>query len=197
MQIISKPIDGEELTLGCLVAMNVNKAWGSAAVEIWNKKESIKKHPELLELVDDVVEYKNDNQFIKLFNVSSKETPTLPVVKMADILSSRVVAFKFISFWNEHRWAAGSDFELEIINTNPACEEKVSEYTRKKIVTKSNFNKELFVEEVIASDLSKSWADRFVKHWNDKNWTEHSEIYLEVVEMDYAPYDGYAENGYY
>ena len=66
-----------------------------------------------------------------------------------------------------------------------------------KIVTKSNFNEELYVERIVADNVDKYWGEEFVKLWNDRNWTEHSTSYLELVEDDYVPYDGYEQNGYY
>lgn len=62
-----------------------------------------------------------------------------------------------------------------------------------KIVTKDNFNRDLFTEEVIAENVDPIYGKELVKEWNEKNWTEYTRVYLELVDDDYEPYDGYKE----
>lgn len=66
-----------------------------------------------------------------------------------------------------------------------------------KIVTKSNFDEDLFVEQTLAENLDKYWAEEFVKLHNDKYWDRNMSYYLAVVADDYELYDGYKVNGYY
>jgi len=61
-----------------------------------------------------------------------------------------------------------------------------------KIVMKNNFNRELFKEEIIAENVDPVFGEKLVHCYNEKHWTETSEIYLELVDDDYKPYDGYA-----
>lgn len=60
-----------------------------------------------------------------------------------------------------------------------------------KIITKDNFDRDLFVERVIAENVSESFGKQFVKLWNEEYWHEQSEFYLELVDDDYVPYNGY------
>lgn len=62
-----------------------------------------------------------------------------------------------------------------------------------KIITKDNFNRDLFTEKVIAENVNEYFGKQFVGGWNDRYWTEHSDIYLALVEDDYELYDGYAD----
>lgn len=62
-----------------------------------------------------------------------------------------------------------------------------------KIVTKDNFGRDLFTEQVVAENVNEYIGKELVKEWNDKYWTDHSDYYLELVRNDYIPYDGYAE----
>jgi hypothetical protein len=62
-----------------------------------------------------------------------------------------------------------------------------------KIVTKDNFSRDLFTEQVIAENVNEFIGKQLVKEWNDKHWTEQSDYYLELVEDDYELYDGYAD----
>jgi hypothetical protein len=62
-----------------------------------------------------------------------------------------------------------------------------------KIVTKDNFDRDLFTEKVVAENVNEFIGTQLVQQWNDKYWTEHSEVYLALVEDDYKLYDGYAE----
>jgi hypothetical protein len=60
-----------------------------------------------------------------------------------------------------------------------------------KIVTKDNFDRDLFTEEVIAENVNKVIGTQMVELWNDTNWNEKSSYYLELVEDTYEPYDGW------
>lgn len=62
-----------------------------------------------------------------------------------------------------------------------------------KIITKDNFNRDLFAEKVVAENVNEFFGKQLVQEWNYKYWTEHSDIYLDLVEDDYELYDGYAE----
>lgn len=62
-----------------------------------------------------------------------------------------------------------------------------------KIVTKDNFCKDLFKEEIVAENVNETLGLELVEQWNNIYWHEHSEIYLELVSDDYELYDGYAE----
>lgn len=62
-----------------------------------------------------------------------------------------------------------------------------------KIITKDNFCRDLFTEQVIAENVNRFIGEQLVKLWNDKHWTEHSDCYLALVEDDYELYDGYAD----
>lgn len=62
-----------------------------------------------------------------------------------------------------------------------------------KIVTKDNFDRDVFKEEIVAENVNEYFGEELVKEWNNKHWHEHSNIYLELVEDDYELYDGYAD----
>lgn len=62
-----------------------------------------------------------------------------------------------------------------------------------KIITKDNFCRDLFTEQVVAENVDLGIGKELVKEWNDKYWNEHSDYYLELVEDNYKLYDGYAE----
>jgi hypothetical protein len=62
-----------------------------------------------------------------------------------------------------------------------------------KIVTKDNFGRDLFTEQVIAENVNEHVGKQLVKEWNDKHWDEHCQWYLELVNDDYELYDGYAD----
>ncbi len=62
-----------------------------------------------------------------------------------------------------------------------------------KIVTKNNYNKHLFTEEVIAKDINKHFGEQLVQCWNDKYWKRNSSFHLKLVEDDYKCYDGYKD----
>jgi|GEM_PF-3327055 len=62
-----------------------------------------------------------------------------------------------------------------------------------KIITKDNFDRDLFTEQVVAENVNKVIGEQLVKEWNDKYWNEHSQYYLSLVEDEYVLYDGYAE----
>jgi hypothetical protein len=61
-----------------------------------------------------------------------------------------------------------------------------------KIITKDNFGRDLFAEEVIAENVNEFYGREFVILWNSKHWNDHSDCYLALVEDDYKLYDGYA-----
>ena len=60
-----------------------------------------------------------------------------------------------------------------------------------KIVTKSNYNEELYVEKVIAENVDKYFGELLVKEYNNRYWNENSGDYLALVEDSYECYDGY------
>lgn len=62
-----------------------------------------------------------------------------------------------------------------------------------KIITKDNFSRDLFTEQVVAENVNKYIGEQLVKQWNEKHWNEQSDYYLELVEDDYELYDGYAD----
>jgi hypothetical protein len=61
-----------------------------------------------------------------------------------------------------------------------------------KIVTKDNFSRDLFTEQVVAENVNRYIGEQLVNSWNDKHWDERSDYYLELVEDDYVLYNGYA-----
>lgn len=63
-----------------------------------------------------------------------------------------------------------------------------------KIVTKDNFGRDLFVEEVVAENVNEHIGKQLVDRWNSRYWTEHSQEYLKLVPDDYKPYNGYEEH---
>jgi len=62
-----------------------------------------------------------------------------------------------------------------------------------KIITKDNYNRDYFTEQVVAENVNKVIGQQLVDEWNNKHWHETSQFYLALVEDDYEPYDGYAE----
>lgn len=62
-----------------------------------------------------------------------------------------------------------------------------------KIVKKSNFNLDVYKEVVVAENVSEFYGKELVDAWKKEHWRGHSLEYLELVEDDYAPYDGYKE----
>jgi len=62
-----------------------------------------------------------------------------------------------------------------------------------KIITKSNFNDELFVEQVVCENIHSAYALDLINLLNEKHHTEFSSEYYALVEDDYKPYDGYKE----
>lgn len=61
-----------------------------------------------------------------------------------------------------------------------------------KIVTKDNFNRDLFTEKVVAENVDNTIGKQLVREWNNKHWNEQSDFHLSLVEDDYELYDGYA-----
>lgn len=62
-----------------------------------------------------------------------------------------------------------------------------------KIITKDNFCRDLYTEQVVAENVNIYYGELLVKLYNDKYWDGNSESYLGLVEDDYIPYDGYKE----
>lgn len=62
-----------------------------------------------------------------------------------------------------------------------------------KIVTKDNFCRDYFTEQVVAENVNEFIGKQMVKAWNDKHWDDTSDHYLKLVDDDYKLYDGYAE----
>lgn len=62
-----------------------------------------------------------------------------------------------------------------------------------KIVTKDNYCRDLFAEQVIAENVNKVIGEEMVKLWNEEFWDDGSEYYLKLVGDDYKPYNGYTE----
>lgn len=60
-----------------------------------------------------------------------------------------------------------------------------------KIITKDNFDRDLFTETVVAENVSEHYGKELVRLWNKARWTDESDIFLELVEDDYELYDGY------
>lgn len=62
-----------------------------------------------------------------------------------------------------------------------------------KIITKDNFNRDVFAETVVAENVNKYMGEEIVELLNEKHWTENSDHYFALVEDDYKLYDGYAD----
>lgn len=62
-----------------------------------------------------------------------------------------------------------------------------------RIITKDNFCRDLFTEQVVAENVNEVIGEQLVKTWNDKHWNEQSDYYLALVDDDYELYDGYAD----
>lgn len=62
-----------------------------------------------------------------------------------------------------------------------------------KIITKSNFGLESFVEEIVAENVNEFLGEELVENWNNIHWHEYSGFYLKLVDDDYVLYDGYKE----
>lgn len=60
-----------------------------------------------------------------------------------------------------------------------------------KIITKDNFNRDLFIEQVVADNVNELIGRQLVEQWNYKYFHEKSEIYLELVDDEYELYNGY------
>lgn len=90
--------------------------------------------------------------------------------------------------------ATRTKYQEEVASLNSAIKilEKKSPNTM-KIVTKDNFDRDLFAEQVVAENVNEFFGRELVNTWNEKYWTNESDIYLELVEDDYKLYDGYAE----
>lgn len=62
-----------------------------------------------------------------------------------------------------------------------------------KIVTKSNYNEELYQEKVVAENVNVHTGKLLVNAYNERYVNENDSSYLELVEDDYKLYDGYKE----
>lgn len=62
-----------------------------------------------------------------------------------------------------------------------------------KIITKDNFCRDYFKEDVVATNVNHYYGKVFVDSYNEKHWNEHSQVYLALVEDDYELYDGYVD----
>ena len=62
-----------------------------------------------------------------------------------------------------------------------------------KIITRSNFDLELYREEVVAENVNEYIGKQLIETWNFKYQNDSSLEYLALVEDDYVPYDGYKE----
>jgi hypothetical protein len=62
-----------------------------------------------------------------------------------------------------------------------------------KIITKDNFDRDLFAEKVIAENVNETIGKQLVQTWNYQYWMEDSDFYLALVEDEYELYDGYAD----
>lgn len=62
-----------------------------------------------------------------------------------------------------------------------------------KIITKDNFSRGLFAEQIVAENVNEYIGKQLVEQWNKRYWHEQSDYYLELVEDDYELYDGYAD----
>lgn len=62
-----------------------------------------------------------------------------------------------------------------------------------KIITKSNFDEEVYKEEIVATNVNEVVGKQMVDQWNNKYQGEYSDDYLALVEDDYVEYDGYKE----
>lgn len=62
-----------------------------------------------------------------------------------------------------------------------------------KIVTKDNFDRDLFVELIVAENVNKVYGEELVKLHNERYWKNESDSYLALVEDDYELYNGYLD----
>lgn len=62
-----------------------------------------------------------------------------------------------------------------------------------KIIKRSNFDLELYREEVVAEKVNEYFGREMVDAWRRHFWSENSLGYLDLVEDDYVLYDGYKE----
>lgn len=62
-----------------------------------------------------------------------------------------------------------------------------------KIVTKDNYDRDLFTEKIIAENVSDYIGKQLIECWNNKYWDQYSNYYLELVEDDYECYNGYKD----
>lgn len=62
-----------------------------------------------------------------------------------------------------------------------------------KIVKKSNFDLDVYLEVIVAENVDKQYGKELVEAWKKEHWNGNCLDYLELVEDDYVPYDGYKE----
>lgn len=62
-----------------------------------------------------------------------------------------------------------------------------------KIIKKSNFDLDVYLETVVAENVNEHYGKELVKAWQNEHWNGDCQDYLELVEDDYVPYDGYKE----
>lgn len=62
-----------------------------------------------------------------------------------------------------------------------------------KIITKDNFDRDLFIEMVVAENVNEVMGKQLVEQWNNKYWNDNSDFYLKLVEDDYKLYNGYED----
>ena len=174
-----------------ILITGVDEAWGKQLEMLWNNFPSHTPNPYYIKLVEEG-SFRNENTHdsMLLVDITQKGQEK----QLTARVNSMSRAADLIHFWNKYNWVLGSDLKLKLA---PRYEGGTVFFNKKQIILKSNFNKELYVEQVIATDLEESWAGKLVKLWNDKYWTNSSETFLAIEDMTYVPYDGYRENGYY
>lgn len=62
-----------------------------------------------------------------------------------------------------------------------------------RVITKDNFCRDLFTEQVVAENVNEVIGAELVKTWNEKHWNERSDFYLALVDDNYELHDGYAD----
>lgn len=62
-----------------------------------------------------------------------------------------------------------------------------------KIITKDNFCRDDFTEQVLAENVNETIGKEMVKAWNDIYWNGIAQFSLGLVEDDYVLYDGHKE----